>query len=163
MQTSDLSFLQVKTMNIGTALFFCGNNYILPFPAYIITALKTDDQGYIWFFISRNWNKTVFYDVTFSADLEFYRKGCPSSLKIKGTASLVNDKDAMQNFMQDLLGKSVPVKEEALSGVLLVKVKIEKAYYKELAERRPFKPLQQIISMVKNVWYPAHTLLQPSI
>jgi len=163
MQTPDLSFLQVKIVSIGTALFFCEDKSLLPFPAYIITALKTDEQGHIWFFISRSRNKTVSYDLAFPANLEFYRKGYPFSLKIAGQASLVSDKEVMQDFMRDLLGKSIPVKEEAISGVILVKVKIEKADYKELVPRKPYKPFQNIISSIKNVWYPVHPQLQPSI
>jgi hypothetical protein len=163
MQTPDTSFLQARIASIGTALFFSENKYMLPFPAYIITALKTDEEGYIWFFISRNWNKTVTYDLPFRTNLEFYRKGYPFSLKIEGDASLVNDKEIMQGFMQNLLGKSVPVKEDAISGVLLVKVKIEKATYKELVARKPYKPFYNVLSAIKNVWYPSPVQLLPSI
>src|SRR5450432_1545638 len=80
MQTPDVSFLQSKIASLGTALFFSEDN-MLPFPAYIITALKTDDEGSTWFFISRSWNKTVSYNVASAASLEFYRKGYPFSLK----------------------------------------------------------------------------------
>ncbi len=154
MQASDLSFLQVKIVSIGTALFFCDDASLLPFPAYIITALKTDEEGHIWFFISRSWNQKVAYDRSSAVTLEFYRKGYPFSVKIDGRASLVNDQTTIQHFMQDLLGNSVQVKEEAIAGVLLVKVKIEKAAYKELMVRKPSKPLKHLLSGIKNIWQP---------
>ncbi len=163
MQHPDLSFLQAKIASIGTALFFCENKYMLPYPAYIIRALKTDDQGYIWFFISRNGNEKLSYDALFPADLEFYRKGFPYVLKIGGQASLVNDKEMTDHFMQDLFGKTISIKEEAISGVLLVKVKIQNAASKELVTRKPFNPFHNISFLLKNLWYPAHTQLQPSV
>lgn len=163
MHTAELPFLQNKIASTGTALFFCENKYMLPFSAYIITALKTDDKGYIWFFISRSWNKTVSYDVSCPASLDFYRKGVNFSLKIDGRAELVNDKEMMRDFMQDLLGKSIPVKEEALAGVLLVKVKIEKGHYKEFAPRKLYRPLESLSAAIKNLWYPSGAQLQPSI
>jgi general stress protein 26 len=166
MQTLDLPFLQNKIASTGTALFFCDNKYMLPFSAYIITALKTDDQGVIWFFINRSWNKTVSYNISSSASLDFYRKGSLFSLKIEGRAELVNDKTIMQEFMQDLLGKSLPVKEDVLSGVLLVKVKIENADYREFVTRKSYSPLDNISSAIRNLWHPIHspqTQLQPSL
>lgn len=163
MQTPDTSFLQARIASIGTALFFCENKYMLPFPAYIITALKTDEEGYIWFFISRSWNKTVTYDLPFRTNLEFYRKGYPFSIKVEGNASLVNNKEMMHDFMQNLLGKSLPVKEDAMAGVLLVKVKIEKATFKELVVRKPYKPFHHVLSAIKNGWYPSPARLIPSV
>jgi hypothetical protein len=163
MKDPDLSFLQAKIASIGTALFFCENKYILSFPAYIVKALKTDDQGYIWFFISRNWKEKLSYDVPFPADLEFYRKGYPYSIKIGGYASLINDAKLIHQFMQDVSGESISVNEEAISGVLLVKVKIASAVSKELITRKPYNPLHNISFLLKNIWYPAHTQLQPSV
>jgi hypothetical protein len=151
MENPDLSFLQLKIANIGTALFFCGANSLLPFRAYIITALKTDSEGCIWFFISRAWNTPVTYGVNFPASLEFYRKGYPFSLRIEGDGQLEN-KTAV---LQELMGKSVSVKEEALAGVLLVKVKIQNAIYKELFVPKPFAALETCVAAIKNWLYPA--------
>lgn len=156
------SFLHSKIMSIGTALFFCEND-MLPFSAYIITALKVDDDGNIWFFISRSWNKAVSYERTAPVNLEFYRKGHPYSIAVKGKASLVNDRDIMQQFMQDLLGKSIPVKEEAIAGVLLVKVNIEHTNIKEFVARKTVHPLRNLFAGVKNWRYHTPQVLQPSL
>jgi general stress protein 26 len=161
MQTGN-SFLHTKIMSIGTALFFCEQD-VLPFPAYIITALKVDEMDNIWFFISRNWNKTVSYNRTAPVNLEFYRKGYPFSITVKGKASLVNDREMMQQFMQDLLGKSVPVKEEAIAGILLVKVNIEQADFKELVARKTVHPFRNLLTGIKNWRYPGQHALQPSL
>ncbi|HMC87147.1 MAG TPA: hypothetical protein VKI61_16595 [Chitinophagaceae bacterium] len=158
MQTDAISFLQPRITNIGTALFFSEN--ILPFPAYIITALKADDEGCIWFFIGKDQGKIVSPDLVFPSDLEFYRKGYAYTIRIKGQASIVNDK----KILHDLLGKGIPVKEEILAGMSLIKVKIESAEYKELVARKKYNHhLQTILSAIKDLWYPVHPQLQPSI
>jgi hypothetical protein len=152
MENPDLSLLQLKIANIGTALFFCGDNNCLPFSAYIITALRTDEEGCIWFLISRGWNKPVSYDTLFPVSLEFYRKGYPFTLKIEGDAGIVNDK----TVMQDLMGKSIRLNDEAFYGVLLVKVKIKHSEYKELQAHKSFRPLQFSLSALKNFLLPNH-------
>jgi hypothetical protein len=158
----DHSFLHAKIMSIGTALFFCEDD-VLPFPAYIVTALKVDSECNIWFFISRNWNKTVAYDRIVPASLDFYRKGQPFSITVKGKASLVNDRDMMLQFMQDLLGKSIPVNEEAIAGVLLVKVKIEHTACKELVARKNSHSFRHLLTGIKNWRFPVQPELQPSL
>lgn len=150
MGNPDLSLLQLKIANIGTALFFCGDNNFLPFSAYIVTALRTDDDGCIWFLINRSWDKPVTYDSLFPVGLEFYRKGYPFTLKIDGDASLIKNKAVMQ----ELMGKSIRLNDEAFSGVLLVKVKIKHADYKELVTHKPFRPLQHSLSLLKNWLHP---------
>ena len=59
MQSPDLTFVQLKIAEIRTAVFFCSNNTILPLPAYIVNAIKTNENHLIWFFISTDWNNKV--------------------------------------------------------------------------------------------------------
>jgi len=56
MQSPDLAFVQLKIVEIRTA-FFCGNNAILRLPTYIISALKTNENHLIWFFIRAGWSQ----------------------------------------------------------------------------------------------------------
>ena len=159
MKNPDLSLLQLKIANIRTALFFCGDNNCLPFSAYVITALRTDDEGCIWFLISRGWDKPVSYDTLFPVTLEFYRKGYPLALKIEGDASIVNEKVVMQ----DLMGKSIRLNEEVFSGVLMVKVKIKHAAYKELQAHKPFRSLPFSLSVLINFLLPKHERKEAAI
>lgn len=135
MQASDISFVQAQVTRIGTALFFCDHDSRLNFPAYIITALKTDDAGEIWFFISRAGENPAMQHQPFGAHLEFYRKGYPFFMRVGGIATI---EDA-SGKMQELMGKSFRVHQEVLEDILLVKVKMASVYYKELsAEKEPF-------------------------
>lgn len=134
MQASDISFVQTQITRIGTALFFCDHDSRLNFPAYIITALKTDDAGEIWFFISRAGENPAMQHAPFGAHLEFYRKGYPFFMRIGGLATVEN----AAGCIQDLMGKSFRVPEEVLDDVLLVKVKMASVDFKELnPEKEP--------------------------
>lgn len=160
MKNPDLSLLQLKIANIGTALFFCGSNPVLPFGAYIITAQRTDEKGCIWFFISKGWEQPVIYDNTlFPVSLDFYRKGYPFTLKIDGDATLVNDR----NIMQDMMGKSIELKEEMFAAVILVKVQIKHSEYKELLDHKPFRPFRQSLDAIKNLLHPFHDKREVSV
>lgn len=158
MQNPDLSFIQLKIANIGTALFYCGTNSRLPFSTYIITALKIDQEGYVWFFISRGMHEQPIDKRPFEAQLEFYRKGCPFFLKIDGEASIADTSEKMH----DIMGKGISFPSETLAGIILVKVKIEKVIYKELKEPTPFRPLKSISGWLKHILHPAPVQWQPA-
>ncbi|MEO5683646.1 MAG: hypothetical protein ABIQ88_13445 [Chitinophagaceae bacterium] len=166
MQSPDLhlSFLQLKIINIGTARFFCDSDNNLPFPAYIINAVKTDNKGYIWFFISSNPLHATLQPINFASRLEFYRKGYPYSLAINGTASLVNDRETVQNFIAEVVDQTTTDHAAGLSGLLLVKVKMEKATYRELPVRKNVNWFHTMSAQLKEFFYPVRRpQWQPSI
>jgi len=147
MQNPDISFVQLKLANIGTALFYCSDGCQLPFTTYIITALKVDQDGFVWFFINKG-NQEQPADVRpFAAQLEFFKKGYPFFMKIEGQASIENVKEKMD----DLMGKGIQLRDEAMAGILLVKVKIEKVDYKELKQQKTFPAWQQLTGWCKNL------------
>jgi len=149
MQSPDLTFVQLKIAEIRTAVFFCSNNTILPLPAYIVNAIKTNENHLIWFFISTDWNNKVFRHGLFPGKLEFYKKGYPFTLKIEGLAKLIHNKTDMQDLM------TVPLMEEVYNGMLLVSVKIQRVKYKELISIATFNPIRMAISRMKKM---LHTL-----
>ena len=158
MQNPDISFIQLKIANIGTALFYCGTNSQLPFSTYIITALKLDEDGCVWFFISRGPDKQINNIRPFEAQLEFYRKGYPFFMKIEGQASIADTKEKMQ----DLMGKGILLPEETLSGILLIKVKMGKVVYKELKQQQSFQPKHSLSVWLKNLLHPVQSPWQPT-
>ena len=158
MQNPDISFIQLKIARIGTALFYCGPNSQLSFSTYIITALKIDEDGCVWFFISRGLHEQTNNIRPFEVQLEFYRKGCPFFMKIAGQASIADPKEKMQ----DLMGKGFSLQGETLSGILLVKVKMEKVVYKELKQQKSFQPINSLPLWLKNLLYPVQLPWQPS-
>lgn len=151
MQNPDLSFIQLKLANIGTALFYCGGSSQLAFTTYIITALKVDNEGFVWFFINRGPGNKEMRIRPFDAQLEFYRKGCPFFMRIDGQACIADAREKMH----DLMGKGISLQEDTLKGIILVKVKIEKVLYKELKEQKSFQPIAAVSRWFKNILHPA--------
>jgi hypothetical protein len=60
------------------------------------------------------------------------------------------------------MGKGISLQEETLSGILLIKVKIEKVIYKELRLQKSFQPLNNLSVWLKNIIHPVQTSWQPS-
>ena len=145
MLNPDLNFVQSKIADIRTALFFCGSNTILPFPAYIVSAIKTNENDLICFFVITCWDNNVFYQGLFPGKLEFYRKGYPFTLKIDGDVKLISGKTAMQDLLP------FPLIDEVYNGVLLVSVKIQRVIYNELISTRKFNPVQRVYSFMKKM------------
>ena len=159
MQNPDISFVQLKIANIGTALCYCGDGSPLPYSTYVITALKSDEEGFIWFFINKGRQQISNNDARpFPVHLDFYRKGYPFSMKIEGEGRITDANEKIH----DLMGKGIRLQAESLAGIVLVKVKMEKVEYKELSVRKPFQPLNSVSAWLKNIVHPAQETWQPS-
>jgi len=127
-----LNFLKEKIQELRSALFFSMSNAILKIPTTIVTALKVDETGNIWFFVHRPTQCLSEFDREFPARLEFFKKGKRFFMKIAGKACIVSQPEEVNN-----LG-SLPddAKEKAMHQLVLVKVKIQSAeYYQNVPER----------------------------
>jgi hypothetical protein len=159
----DLSFLQLKINAIGTALFFCGKHAPLPFSGYVVTALKMDETGCIWFFVRRGPYENIVFETPFAAELAFYRKGYPYVVKIEGSATV----EYPENKVQHLLGTSLCLNDSVMDSVMLIKVKMENACYKELRVFSPYHLLthaadfyRKILQRISGQWRPSPVVYQ---
>lgn len=122
-----LPFLQEKISDLRSALFFSLSNAVLRMPTTIVTALKVDEVGHVWFFVNRPMQNIQEFDKEFPARLEFFRKGKSFYLKIMGKACIVNDPEELNG----LVNVSEEIKSKAMNQLVLVKVKIQSAEYVE--------------------------------
>lgn len=90
-QDDNLSFLQRKIGEIKVAMFRSEINCELQLPTNIISTLKTDNDGNIWFFTSCNGKYAKNIDKSFYAYLDYYQKGGAYRLRVSGKASIVQD------------------------------------------------------------------------
>ena len=116
----NLGFLINKTQEIKRALFKADINSPLRLPNNIITTIKTDDDGYIWFLTSCNGNYAKSIDKSFYAYLEYYQKGGGDRLHISGRASIV-ESSSEADYSVD--------KNKLPYNQLLIKLKIFEAEY----------------------------------
>jgi general stress protein 26 len=122
-----LNFLQEKIKEIGSAIFFNLSDSVLKLPTSIVTTLKVDDYGYVWFFIQKPKQDLKEFESEFPVRMDFFRKGKSCFLQVNGKGWVVNDPEEMNSF------ESLPEesRRQALHEMVLVKVKIMKAEYYE--------------------------------
>jgi hypothetical protein len=127
MVNQDLHFLQEKIQDLKNALFISQNSSLLRIPTTIISIVKTDDLGQVWFFVSRPKQFLHEFDREFPAKLEFFRKGKRFFLHITGKAFIVSDPEEINS----LVGEEMM--HQATEHVVLIKFKMQKADYFESA------------------------------
>jgi hypothetical protein len=127
-----LNFLQEKIQEIGSAIFFNLSDSVLKLPTSIVSTLKVDDYGYVWFFIQKPKQNLTEFDAEFPVRLDFFRKGKSCFLQVNGKGWVVTDPEEMNSFV------TLPedAKQLAMNEMVLVKVKIMKAEYFETKSSR---------------------------
>lgn len=159
---SNFSFLQSKIQGIGSALFYSLSSGVLKFPTSIVSTLKVDEAGNIWFFISKPGQQLQEFDWEFPAKMQFYRKGKGYCLQVTGKACVVNDPEEINGLV------SLPeeTKNEAFKEVVLMKVKINNAAYYDFNETLPKNNLKGLLTKLYNWLFhtrrPEPFVLQPS-
>jgi len=123
--TSDLNFLQEKIQDLKNALFFSQNTSLLRMPTTIVTVLKVDELGQMWFFVPKPQQALHEFDREFPVRLEFFRKGRQYFLHVLGKAFIVDDPEEVNNLVHD------DIREQAANHLVLIKVRMSKADYFE--------------------------------
>ncbi len=128
-----LQFLQEKIRSIGSAIFYNQSDAVLKLPTSLVTAVKVDDFGYLWFFIKKPKQEVRQFEDEFPVRMDFFKKGMDFFVQVTGTGKIVVDPEALSTFFklhQDLNAS------QSVSFVL-VKVKVVKAEYFETHTRVP--------------------------
>ncbi|HMH21947.1 MAG TPA: pyridoxamine 5'-phosphate oxidase family protein [Puia sp.] len=124
---SDFHFLREKIQDLRSALFFSQNTSLLRISTTIVTILKVDELGQMWFFVPRPRQALHEFDREFPVKLEFFRKGKRFFLHITGRAFIVTDPEEFNGLMHE------DIKGKASDHLVLIKVKMGKADYFESA------------------------------
>src|SRR5438270_1267381 len=127
-----LNFLQEKIQEIGSAIFFNLSDSVLKLPTSIVSTLKVDEYGYVWFFIQKPKQNLKEFETEFPVRLDFFRKGKSYFLQVSGKGWVVTDPEEVNSFV------SLPeeARQLAVNELVLVKVKIMKAEYYETRTTR---------------------------
>ena len=120
-----LTFLQDKIREIGSAIFFNLSDSVLKLPTSIVSTLKVDDYGYVWFFVQKPKQTLQEFETEFPVRLDFFKKGVNCFLQVMGKGWVVNDPEEINAYV------TLPedIKNINDGQMLLVKVKIMKAEY----------------------------------
>lgn len=137
-----LSFLQKRIEEIGSAIFYNLSESVLKLPSTIVSTLKVDEFGFVWFYVQKPTQHLSEFDQEFPVKLDYYKKGAGCFLQVMGRGFFVTDPEEMNALM--ILPEDV--KKMANESMALVKVKIQKAEYHET------RSLQKT-SWWQNAWY----------
>ena len=87
----NLQFIREKIYTVRSAIMYSMSNELIKLPNCIVTAVKVDNEGQLWFTC-----KPPGYEVdqcasSFPARLHFYRKGTFFHIEVSGKATIMND------------------------------------------------------------------------
>jgi hypothetical protein len=120
---SDLQFLQQKIQDLKNALFFSQNTSVLRIGTTIVSVIKVDELGQMWFFVPRPKQALHEFDREFPVRLEFFRKGREYFLHVSGKAFIVTDPEDINGLVHE------DIREQAGNHLVLIRVKMLKADY----------------------------------
>lgn len=150
MDHKNLPLIREKIASIRSALFSNAGGGALKYNTCIISALKVDEHGCVWFLINRNGWRGFNDDLHFPATLSFYRKGINHSLSISGEAEIISNEDIIRYTLTAL-------EEEqhlAIPELLLVKLSIENAVIFNWADTgRKMPVLEKLYSLFRKLPY----------
>src|ERR1700753_895666 len=125
MPQSDLRFLQEKIQDLKNALFFSQNSSLLRIATTIVSVLKVDELGQMWFFVPRPQQALHEVDREFPVRLEFFKKGRDFFVHVSGKAFIVTEPEEINPLIYD------DIRELVGDNLVLIRVKMMKADYFE--------------------------------
>ena len=126
-----LQFLREKIQEIKSAILFNLSDSVLKFPTTIVSTVKTDDFGYLYFFVRKPKQDIREFEKEFPVRLDYFKKGKECFLQIMGKAWVVTDPEEITSF----ISLNEDVANEFSEDMVLVKVKMMKADYQETPAR----------------------------
>lgn len=124
---NNLAFLKARINEIKSAILYNMTSELVRIPVSIISILRVDDCGSLWFFLKKPLQLMTGYEKSFPAHLQFYRKGKPFYIHVSGHAIVADEEEMQKGF--DMPGSEM--ESTALQNLLLIKFKMIKVEYYE--------------------------------
>ena len=118
----NLQFIREKIYEIKSAVMYSMSEGVVKLPNSIVSVVKVDDEGQIWFVCAPPMRRLEASECVFPARLHFYRKGKPFHVEVSGAATIIN-----QDFSEN----------DAADKPLLIKMSMTNVEYNAVAERKP--------------------------
>jgi general stress protein 26 len=150
---NNLLFLRERINEIKSAIFYSMSNDLLKIPVSIISIIRIDESGALWFFVKKPSQSMNEYEKSFPAHLQFYRKGKPFYIHVSGSAAIAEE----QEFSRELSTLTNESEGTALQNFVLIKLKMIKVEYYEQKSKIPDATISK--GFLQNVY---STLFKPS-
>src|SRR6476469_3345757 len=86
----NLQFIREKVYQLRSAIMYSMSNELVKIPNNVVTALRIDEEGQLWFLSKRPAQFVSECEQDFPARLHFYRKGTNFFVEVSGKATIVN-------------------------------------------------------------------------
>jgi hypothetical protein len=94
---NNLQFIREKIYQLRSAIMYSMSKGLVKIPNNIVTAIRVDDEGHLWFLAKRPAQYLSECEQCFPARLHFYRKGVNFFLEISGKATIVTNNSFNSN------------------------------------------------------------------
>jgi hypothetical protein len=87
--TADFKFIKDKIYRLHTAIMYSTSNELIKVPNCLITLLRMDEEGHMWFQCKAPVVYIQNYEQSFPARLHFFRKGFNYFIDVNGSATII--------------------------------------------------------------------------
>jgi len=133
----NLRFISEKIYQLRSAVMYVNSNSIVKPGNDIVTAVKVDDEGQLWFFMNRP-PQIEECEQSFPARLRFHRKGVDFFMEVSGKATIINS-----NYSKNGTWASQN------KGKVLVRLNMLNIEYSEPHSKRPKSKVEILV----EGWY----------
>ncbi len=122
---NQLEFITSKIQELETAVLHSHCNNVLNIKSAIVSAKQIDENGHIWFTVSKPLQEITQFEKQFPVALNYYKKGSSFFMNVFGVARIVHDPEELicADLNNDIRNNS--------SDKILLCVKILNANYYE--------------------------------
>jgi hypothetical protein len=135
---SNLQFIREKIYEIRSAVMYSMSNELVKIPNSIVSVIKIDDEGQLWFLCMPPTYKIEECECVFPARLHFYRKGKLFHIEVSGKATIMNEEcldHTVTSFGSD----------EKKQKPVLIKLAMQNIEYTIIDEKRSKSKLESIL------------------
>jgi hypothetical protein len=151
---NNLQFIREKIYEIKSAVMYSMSNELVKIPNSIVTVLKVDDEGQIWFLCTPPTFRIDECECVFPARLHFYRKGKFFHVEVSGRAVIMNKEYPSYTV--------VPAdSDQKKERPVLIKMSMQNIEYTVINEKRPKSRVEVILEngykwLLRTIAIPRH-------
>ncbi len=152
MTDTNLNEIRKKIYRLRTAIMYSMCDEVWKLPNSIVTALRVDEEGQLWFVCEKPLYDIAEYDHNFPARLHFYHKGVLFHLEVSGKATIV--KEVYSGYL--------PGETPAKDNLMLIKMTMCSIEYTEPYGKKERNRFETFIDkgykwMLRNIAWPHHS------
>ena len=123
-RSNDFQFIREKIYRLHSAIMYSMSNELIKIPNSIVTVLRIDEEGQLWFQCKAPILHIRHYEQNFPARLHFFRKGYKYFVEVSGSTMITKTQNTSNTW------------EKSENGTLILKMNINQVEYTEPQVRK---------------------------